>query len=211
MINIVIADDHEMILEGLESVIKNDDNLKIVGRGFNGKEVISLVNTYPVDIVVLDINMPIMDGIETTKLLKERNPNIKVLILTMHDEIAFIRSIIQARANGYILKNKGKEELLIAIYRILDGKDYFSDEVTQSIIANLRSDHVVGDIRLTNREKDVLYLIAEGLTTLEISEKLNIASTTVETHRRNLLEKTGVKNSKALIKFAIQNGYSKPL
>lgn len=211
MINIVIADDHEIILEGLESVIKNDINLKIVGRGFTGKDVVSLVNTFRVDVVVLDINMPIMDGIETTILLKKNNPNIKVLILTMHDEISFIRSIVQAKANGYILKNKGKEELLTAIYSIIDGTDYFSNEVTQCIIANLRSDNVAGEIRFTNREKDVLHLIAESLTTREIAEKLYIASTTVETHRRNILEKTGAKNSKALIKFAIENGYSKPL
>jgi two-component system nitrate/nitrite response regulator NarL len=211
MINILIADDHEIVLEGLESVIHNDTNLKIVGRCFNGKEVLTLINNCHVDIVVLDINMPIMDGIETTILLKKNHPEIKVLILTMHDEISFIRSIVQAKANGYILKNKGKEDLLKAIYSIINGDDYFSHEVTQSIIANLRSDHVVGDIKLTNREKEVLYLIAESFTTSEIAEKLNIAPTTVETHRRNLLEKTGVKNSKALIKFAIENGYSKPL
>lgn len=211
MINIIIADDHEIILEGLESVIKKDSNLRIVGKGFNGKDVLSLVNNHDVNIVILDINMPEMDGIETTIQLKKDNPNIKILILTMHEEIGFIRSIVQAKANGYILKNKGKEELLHAIYSIIDNKDYYSNEIAQSIIATLRSAHITGDIKLTNREKEVLYLIGEGMTTLQMSEKLSIAPTTIETHRRNLLMKTGVKNSKALIKFAIENGYSSPL
>jgi len=210
MIKIIIADDHEMVLDGLESIIKNDLNIEIVGRAMTGKDVISIVNVKNVDIVVLDINMPIMDGIETTKFLKKNNPEIKILILSMHEEISFIRSIFNAEANGYILKNKGKEELLSAIYSIYNGKDYFSEEVTQSIYATLKSKDVAGEIKLTEKEKQVLTYIGNGYTGPEIADKLNIAKTTFETHKRNLIEKTGVRNSNTLIKFAIENGYCNP-
>lgn len=210
MIKIIIADDHEIVLDGLELVIKNDPNIEIVGRAMTGKDVISIVNVKNVDIIVLDINMPIMDGIETTKFLKKNNPEIKILILSMHEEITFIRSIFNAEANGYILKNKGKEELLSAIYSIYNGKDYFSEEVTQSIYATLKSKDVVGEIKLTEKEKQVLTYIGNGYTGPEIADKLNIAKTTFETHKRNLIEKTGVRNSNTLIKFAIENGYCNP-
>ncbi|UHO40600.1 response regulator transcription factor [Chryseobacterium capnotolerans] len=210
MIKIIIADDHEIVLDGLELVIKNDPNIEIVGRALTGKDVISIVNTKNVDIVVLDINMPIMDGIETTKFLKKNHPEIKILILSMHEEISFIRNIFNAEANGYILKNKGKEELLAAINSIFNGKNYFSDEVNQSIYATLKSKDVAGEIRLTEKEKQVLAYIGDGFTGPEIADKLNIAKTTFETHKRNLLEKTGVRNSNALIKFAILNGYCNP-
>ncbi len=211
MIKIIIADDHEIVLDGLELVIKNDHNIEIVGRALTGTDVISIVNTKNVDIVVLDINMPIMDGIETTKFLKKNHPEIKILILSMHEEISFIRSIFNAEANGYILKNKGKEELLSAIYSIHNGKDYFSEEVTQSIYATLKSKDVVGEIKLTEKEKQVLTYIGNGYTGPEIADKLNIAKTTFETHKRNLIEKTGVRNSNTLIKFAIENGYCNPI
>lgn len=210
MIKIIIADDHEIVLDGLELVIKNDPNIEIVGRALTGTDVISIVNSKNVDIVVLDINMPIMDGIETTKFLKKNHPEIKILILSMHEEISFIRSIFNAEANGYILKNKGKEELLSAIYSIHNGKNYFSEEVTQSIYATLKSKDVAGEIKLTEKEKQVLTYIGNGYTGPEIADKLNIAKTTFETHKRNLIEKTGVRNSNTLIKFAIENGYCNP-
>lgn len=210
MIKIIIADDHEIVLDGLELVIKNDPNIEIVGRALTGKDVISIVNVKDVNIVVLDINMPIMDGIETTKFLKKNHPEIKILILSMHEEISFIRSVFNAEANGYILKNKGKEELLNAIYSIHNGKDYFSEEVTQSIYATLKSKDVAGEIKLTEKEKQVLTYIGNGYTGPEIADKLNIAKTTFETHKRNLIEKTGVRNSNTLIKFAIENGYCNP-
>jgi len=210
MIRLIIADDHEIVLDGLELVIKNDPNIEIVGRASSGQDVISIVNLQKVDIVVLDINMPGLDGIETTKLLKKSYPHIKILILSMHEEISFIRSIFNAEANGYILKNKGKEELLTAINSIYNGKNYFSEEVIESVYATLKSKDVAGEIKLTAKEKQVLTYIGNGYTGPEIADMLNIAKTTFETHKRNLIEKTGVRNSNTLIKFAIENGYCNP-
>lgn len=208
MIQLIIADDHEIVLEGLETIIGKDQNIKLIGRAFTGRQALDLALKYPVDMAVLDIEMPDMDGIETTIELKKNNPEIKVLILTMHEEISFIRRIVEAGANGYILKNKGKEELLTAIYSINQGEDYFSDEVTKIIISSMKSKDVTGEIQLTKKETEVLKLIADGNTTPEIAEKLCIAHSTVETHRRNLIEKTGVKNTKGLVKYAIEKGYS---
>ena len=161
MIQLIIADDHEIVLEGLETIISKDQNIKLMGKAFTGKQALDLVIKNPVDIAILDIEMPDMDGIETTIALKKNNPNIKVLILTMHEEISFIRRIVEAGANGYILKNKGKEELLTTIYSINQGEDYFSDEVTKIIISSMKSKNIAGVIQLTKKEREVLKLISE--------------------------------------------------
>jgi two-component system, NarL family, nitrate/nitrite response regulator NarL len=208
MIKIIIADDHQIVLDGLVSLIKIDDGIEIVGKAINGKKVLDLLKINTVDIAVLDIEMPEMDGIETAILIKEQFPEIKVLILTMYNEIGFIRKIIQAGVNGYILKNKGKEELVKAIHSINEGEDYFGEEVTKTLVSSMRVKDVIGEIRLTKKEIEVLKLIANGDTTPIIATKLFIANSTVETHRRNLIEKTGVNGSKGLIKFAIEKGYT---
>lgn len=207
MIRIVIADDHEIVVEGLSSLFENEKDIVILGKAKNGSEVIPILQNHPVDVAVLDISMPEMDGIELTKFIKANFPKVKVLILTMHNEIGFIRRIIEAGAHGYILKNKGREELVNAIKSLYEGKEYLGEEVTKTLFSSMRGTQVYGVIQLTKREKEVLKLIANGFTTPQISESLHIAASTVETHRRNLIEKTGVDNSKGLVKFAIKNGY----
>ncbi|MCB0388568.1 MAG: response regulator transcription factor [Winogradskyella sp.] len=207
MINIVIADDHEIVVEGLRSLLENEEEIVIVGEAYDGEEVIPLLASNNVDVAVLDISMPKMDGVDLTKFIKTNYPHVKILILTMHNEIGFIRRIIEAGAHGYILKNKGKEELVRAIQALHSGNEYLGEEVTKTLFSSIRNANVYGEIQLTKREKEVLKLIASSYTTPKISERLNIAPSTVETHRRNLIEKTGVKNSKGLVKFAIENGY----
>ncbi|WP_338359807.1 response regulator transcription factor [Yeosuana marina] len=207
MINIVIADDHEIVVEGLRSLLENEEEIVIVGEAYHGEEVIPLLASNNVDVAVLDISMPKMDGVDLTKFIKTNYPHVKILILTMHNEIGFIRRIIEAGAHGYILKNKGKEELVRAIQALHSGNEYLGEEVTKTLFSSIRNANVYGEIQLTKREKEVLKLIASSYTTPKISERLNIAPSTVETHRRNLIEKTGVKNSKGLVKFAIENGY----
>jgi len=208
MIKIIIADDHKIVLDGLTSIINTNDEIEIVGKALNGIQVIELLKTNSVDAVVLDIEMPEMDGVETAKIIKENYPQIKILILTMYNEIGFIRKILEAGAHGYILKNKGKEELVTALKSICNGMDYFGEEVSKTLFSSMRNKNVNGEIKLTKKETEVLKLIANGDTTPIISQKLFIANTTVETHRRNLIEKTGVKGTKGLIKFAIENGYA---
>ncbi|QTE23287.1 response regulator transcription factor [Polaribacter cellanae] len=207
MINIIIADDHEIVVEGLHSLLENEEGIAIVGEAYNGEEVIPLLESNAVDVAVLDISMPKMDGIDLTKFIKSNYPKVKILILTMHNEIGFIRRIIEAGAHGYILKNKGKEELVRATQALYNGNEYLGEEVTKTLFSSIRNTTVYGEIQLTKREKEVLKLIANSYTTPKISDELNIAPSTVETHRRNLIEKTGVKNSKGLVKFAIENGY----
>ncbi len=207
MIKIIIADDHEIVLDGLTSIINNNNDIEIVGKALNGIQVIELLKSNPVDAVVLDIEMPEMDGVETARIIKETYPEIKILILTMYNEIGFIRKILEAGAHGYILKNKGKEELVTAIKSIYNGMDYFGEEVSKTLFSSMRNNNVTGEIKLTKKEIEILKLIANGHTTPIISDTLFIAHSTVETHRRNLIEKTGTKGTKGLIKFAIENGY----
>ena len=207
MIKIVIADDHEIMLEGISSLIKPKDGIKIVGEARNGIEVLNILRETETDIVVLDIEMPEMNGVEATKKIREDFPNIKVLILTMHNEASFIRRIIEAGAQGYILKNKGKEELVHAIQVIYEGGEHYTEEVSKKLISSMKDKKVVGDINFTKREIEILRLIADGDSTKTIAKKLHIEPTTVDTHRRNMIEKTGVKNSMELVKFTVKNGY----
>lgn len=207
MINIIIADDHEIVVEGLRSLLKDEHGISIIGEAYNGEDVIPLLKSNLINVAVLDISMPKMDGVDLTKFIKNNYPNIRILILTMHNEIGFIRRVIEAGAHGYILKNKGKEELVRAIQTLHNGNEYLGEEVTKTLFSSIRNTTVYGEIQLTKREKEVLKLITDSYTTPKISDKLNIAPSTVETHRRNLIEKTGVKNSKGLVKFAIENGY----
>lgn len=211
MIKIILADDHQIVLDGLKMLLQEEHNIQLVGEAINGKEVLAILERAEVDIAVLDVEMPLMNGIEASEVIKERFPNTKILILTMYNDQAFIRKLIEIGASGYILKNKGKEELVEAIKDISEGKTYFGREVTNTLISGIQTtvrNKPEKEIPLTKREVDVVKLIADGRSTPQIAEELFIAHSTVETHRRNLIDKTGVPNSKALIKWAIQHGYS---
>lgn len=209
MIQIVIADDHKIMLEGLVSLTKEDKTIKIVDEVLNGQQVLEVLQKEKkVDVVILDIEMPEMDGIEATKLIRQKYPAVKVLILTMYNEIGFIRKIIEAGAHGYILKNKGKEELVYAIHKVYEGNEHFGEEVSKTLINSMKTKGIAGEVKLTKREIDVLKLIADEYTTPMISKELHIAPTTVETHRRNLIVKTGVSSTIGLVRFAVEKGYT---
>jgi DNA-binding NarL/FixJ family response regulator len=208
MIKVLIADDHEIVVEGIQSLLENESDIEIVGQASNGLEVIPILENHHIDVAILDINMPKMNGVKLTQLMSKDFPLVKILILTMHNEIGFIKRILEAGAHGYILKNKGKEELVNAIHSLHRDNEYLGEEVTKTLVQGIKNSNIQGEIRLTKREVEVLYLIADGKTSPEMSIILHIAKSTVESHRRNLLEKTGVKNSKGLVKFAIENGYS---
>lgn len=208
-INILIADDHQIVIDGLSSLIKNEKHINVVAEAKDGKQVLDILEKVTINIAILDIEMPKLDGVQTTLKIKELYPDIKIIILTMYNKAELIKNIISAGADGYILKNKGKEELVKAINIINDGEEYFGDEVTKTLITDLKQKEKQEQlIRLTRREKEVLKLIADGKTTPQISKILFIAPPTVETHRRNLIDKTGVPNSKGLVKFALQNNYA---
>jgi two-component system nitrate/nitrite response regulator NarL len=204
-LKILIADDHQIVIEGLKSLLIDQKHIQIMGEASNGKEAIEVLEKHEVDIAVLDISMPEMDGIEATKIIKKEYPEVKILILTMHDGSEFIRELIEIGANGYILKNRGKEEFVEALETIANGGEYLKGSVLKTLVEAVRKPKPKA-VQFTKREKDVLRLIADEHTTSEISAKLNIANSTVETHRRNLIEKTGVKSSLGLVRYAIENG-----
>ncbi len=212
MINVFLADDHQIVLDGLTLLLELEKDMNIVGEALNGKEALKKLKHLEVDIAIIDIEMPQMDGIETTKIIKDSHPNIKVLILTMYNDEEFIKNLIQIGASGYILKNRGKEELVDAIRKIYAGGEYFGEAVVKTLISDLKKQKKEvnkNKVLLTKRETEVLKLISDGLSTPQISEILFIAPSTVETHRRNLIDKIGVPNSKALIRYAFEKGLTK--
>lgn len=208
-IRIIIADDHQLFIDGLKSLLIHQPHIKVVGEASDGAEAIALVRKHEVDIAVLDINMPGMDGTEATKIIKKEFPHVKILILTMHDGSSFIRElIVELGAHGYILKNRGKEEFVEALEIISADGEYLKGEVLSNLLKVMKKPESQS-IHLTNREVQVLDLIIEDHTSGEIAGKLNIAVSTVETYRRNLIEKTGVKSSIGLVKYAFDNGLYK--
>ena len=181
----------------------------------NGREALEKLNQNPdIDLVLSDINMPEMDGIEATRNVKENYPEVKVLALTMSNDDLHIRQMIQAGASGYIMKSAGRSELKEAVNAIMNGKHYFSDEATNSIMMDLvkgkgkSSSHE--PVHITDRELEILELIVKEYTNQEIGEKLFISPRTVDAHRRNLLQKTGARNTAGLVKFAFQHNIISP-
>lgn len=205
-IHILIADDHQIVIDGLKSLLIQQSHIKVVGEASNGKEALDLISKNKVDIAVLDISMPEMNGVEAAKIIKKDHPKTKILILTMHDGTEFIHELMEIGANGYILKNRGKEEFVDALETISKGEEYIKGKVLNALLESVRKPKPK-HVQFTKREKEVLRLIVEDHTTSEISAKLNIANSTVETHRRNLIEKTGVKSSLGLVRYAMENGY----
>lgn len=208
-IKILLADDHKIVRDGIKLMLEPQAGIDVVDEAQNGKEVLKKLKEHVVDIVVMDINMPEMDGITATRKVKEEFPDVKVLALTMSNDDLHIRQMIQAGASGYIMKSAGRKELKEAIDSIMEGKHYFSDEATQSIMLDLvkgKGKSTDPDpIHITDREKEVLELIVQEHTNQEIAEKLYISSRTVDAHRRNLLQKTGARNTAGLVKYAFQH------
>ncbi|MDX9776039.1 MAG: response regulator transcription factor [Petrimonas sp.] len=210
-IKLLIVDDHQIVRDGIVALLQNDPQLTIVGEAHNGKMAVELAGELHPDVVIMDVIMPVMDGIASTRLIREKYPEIKLLALTMTDELEHIKNMIDAGAGGYLLKNSGKEELIAAIKEVLAGREYFSGEVKDAIVHEMikkktTNVRLAGEpIPLTRREKDVLLLIVREFTNSEIAEKLFISVRTVDAHRRNLLEKTGARNTAGLVKYAIEN------
>ncbi|HYG17777.1 MAG TPA: response regulator transcription factor [Ohtaekwangia sp.] len=207
MTNVIIADDHQMFVDGLKSLLEEEKQLSVVGEAKNGLEVLELCDCTPVDIVIMDINMPLMDGIQTTRELSKKHPAIKILGLSMYNDRDYISDILKAGALGYVLKNTGKENLLNAISTLQSGANYLSEEVSKtllsSFIKSVRYEHAME--KLSDREKEVLDCIASGLTTHEIGDKLFISKNTVETHRKNLLYKLKARNTAELVNNAYKH------
>jgi len=208
MIKLLIVDDHQVLIEGLVELINGFDHVTVSQTANNGEEVLDILKDNPIDVILLDINMPVMNGLETCKKVKQKYPQIKVLALTTLDKGSFIQQMLKNGASGYLLKNTSQDELIMAIETVYRG-DTFINEQTNKILLNSLMNQKPNESfipTLTRREKEVLDLIAREMTTNEISESLHISLNTVETHRRNLIQKFNVRNSVGLVREAMLKG-----
>jgi DNA-binding NarL/FixJ family response regulator len=207
---IILVDDHKIFRQGLKSLIVNEGMADVIGEANNGVECLELLKSMKPTLILMDIDMPIMNGIETTKAIVQQYPKISVIALSMHSDIDHYQQMIKCGAKGFIQKSSGIGELENALQTVNQGEAYFSNEVLRNIIANFNSTELKPETSLNNfdiskRELEVLFLIIEGYTNTEIADKLFISPTTVKGHRSNLLSKTGTKNTAGLIMFAIKN------
>lgn len=209
-IRLLLVDDHELFLEGIVSLLDGVENIEIIGKAYDGVQALEMIRKDPPDMLLADLNMPRMNGVELVKAVKQEFHDIKVIVLTMHNDRPTISEIMMAEAEGYVLKNTGKKELLTAISRVADGTTYYCNEVMSIILDKYKHERAVAQqahpVQLTDREKEILQLIAEEKSTEEIAEKLFISKRTVETHRKNILKKAEVKSVVGLLKFGYRVG-----
>jgi DNA-binding NarL/FixJ family response regulator len=208
MIHVFIVDDHKMVIDGMQLLLKDEQDIVVVGTALNGEDGIKQIPGTKADVILLDINMPGINGIETCKELLKINPDLKIIAISMHKESSLIKLMLSNGAKGYVLKNAGQDEVIDAIKTVYEGKMYLDDTVNEIVlnsVANNGSEKSVNPFpKLSRREKDVLNLILEEYTTQEIADKLFISFGTVETHRRNMLIKTGARNTAGLVRIALE-------
>ncbi len=202
-IRILIADDHRVFIDGMKAMLKEIDGLEVIADAEDGNQMIEQAGKHKPDIILTDIQMPIKDGIEATKEIHKLFPEIKIVALTMLNESMFIKKMLEAGASGYVLKTIDKEELIKVIRKVAAGEKHFSAEVTAQLMNNFSQKSPL-DI-LTKREREILALIAQGLTDKEIAEKVFLSPLTATTHRKNILSKLGLKNKVELTRFALEN------
>ena len=208
---IVIAEDHKILREGLKSLLTTIEDLEIVGEAADGLEAIRCVENYDPELLLLDLSMPKMNGISVIKDLKSRFPDVKILVLTIHESEDYILESFRSGLNGYCLKDANYSELLVAIRSVLDGKRYLSPSISEKVLAGFLDDRKTLKLRsswdmITQRERDVLKLVGEGYKNKEISDFLCISVKTVEKHRANIMRKLDVHTSSGLTSIAFEKG-----
>jgi len=206
---VLIADDHQLFREGLVNLISSAPDIEVIAEAKDGKEAAERTKKMKPDVVLIDIGMPVMNGIEATRIIKKNDPNIKVIAVSMHSDRQFVKGILEAGADGYLLKNCTYRQLIEAIQSVVSGKKYLSDDITELVIQGYLDpveENSDGQAELSEREAEVLKLYAEGKTTREISEKLFISVKTVGTHKQHIFEKLGLKSNADMVKYAIKEG-----
>jgi len=197
---VFIVDDHYMVIEGIRSLLQHEKDVEWFGHATNASSCLAFLEQQLPDVILMDINLPDKSGIDLCKEVRERHPSVFVIGLSTFNQQSFIQKMMDNGASGYVLKNATREELMEAIGSAAKGKTYLSDEVSQTLMKSKSNELPV----LTRREKEVLVLIAEGLTNNEVAEKLYISTATVDTHRKNLLAKFDARNTASLVKMAMQ-------
>ena len=209
-IRIILAEDHRITREGLVNLLQERSDMEVVGEAENGREAVKLASELSPDLVIMDVTMPDLNGIDATRIITSGSNNTKVIALSMYSDKQFVQGMIQAGASGYLLKDCAFEELVSAIRAVIQGDTYLSPGiagiVVQDYLTKLTTDRSSADTVLTAREREVLQLIAEGNSTKEIAARLTVSVKTVETHRRQIMEKLGIFSIAELTKYAIREG-----
>ena len=209
-ISVYLVDDHQIMLDGIKALLADSDRYSVTGETTSSREALEHLRANAPDILITDIDMPELSGIELTREIKAAHPEIKVLALSMHGENAIITEMLDAGVSGYVLKNTGKEELINALDTVYRGNRFFSQEVAAEMIANInkiaKTKEAERKANLTPREREILKLIAEEQSNKAIAELLFISERTVETHRKHIFRKTQTKSIVGLIRYAIENG-----
>ncbi len=204
-INLLIADDHQLITDGISKILETEKTIGEIYTAHNGREAVDKVMIKDIDCVIMDINMPVLNGLEATKLIKQQKPFVKVIVVSMLSDASIVSKMMKAGADAFINKDTGKTELLKAIDKVLHGEKYISPQISNNLFTHLTDRNVnTADIEkhLTARELEIIRLIADGLTNHEIANKLFLSTVTVETHRKNMLAKLQLKNTASLVKYA---------
>lgn len=209
MIRILIADDHPIMADGIKNLFTGENEFEVVTTVCNGLEVLEVIKSIHIDVLMLDIDMPEMNGIDCAKIVNKDYPDIKIAILTMHEEKSLIKNLVKIGVNAYMLKTIPRSELLNAIKIIYNGGQYFSADITNALLSeegaiNQEQNPLIGT--LTKRENEIVKLIAQGNTNSQIGERLFISPKTVDVHRTNIMRKLEVHNVAGLVRFAFQNG-----
>jgi len=210
MINILIADDHQLMIDGIKATLAGIEDFCIAAEAYNGYQVMEKLDTgVGVDVILMDINMPKLDGLAATKLVRKKYPNVRILALSQYDEKRFVKQMVKNGAVGYLLKDSGKDILEKAIRAVYSGDKYFCDRLMiQLVNQELKTENTRSLFPdLTDRELEILKLIGDEYSTQQIADKLFISFHTVESHRANLMSKAGVKNTAGLIRWATENDY----
>lgn len=203
-IRVFIVDDHQLVIDGLCSLLMNEPEFEIVGASDRSTEVMAMLERKQVDILLTDVQMPDLSGVELTRMVRKAHPGVYVLALSMFGEMDVIRQMIDSGISGYILKNTGKRELMEALRKIAKGDNYFSPDITRELMKAVKTKNE-NTSHLTNREIEIISLIAKDMGNKQIADRLCISERTVETHRKNILRKTNTQTAVGLMKFAYEH------
>ncbi|MFQ5575930.1 MAG: response regulator [Anaerolineae bacterium] len=208
-VRIVLVDDHTVLREGLKALLDGEADLHVIGDAADGRAAIQITAKLKPDIVVTDISMPGLNGIECVRILRQNHPFLKIIILSMHSNQEYVTQVLQAGANGYVLKQSDAGEVIAAIRAVMAGGAYLSPSISKYLIDDYLSHAATAEPgpQLTTREREVAQLVAEGLSTRQISQQLTISVKTVETHRMNIMKKLNAKSPTAIIKYALKKGW----